>query len=300
MKLDRRLAAFRDDLADIRLKGAVEAARYVEGRPARLIEPVVPCLRHPSPDAPLDSEFLFGEPLLVFDEADGFSWVQSLADGYVGYVPSHTLGPGGPDATHVVTAPMALVYGAPSIKSPVLMRLPQMAALALGPQEQVGSERVHAVSSGGFILAQHVAPVGTHEPDYVDVAARYLGTPYLFGGKSWFGIDCSALVQVALKATGYDAPRDSDMQAHAVGEPLDDQTRTFQRGDLVFWRGHVGIMADAATLLHANGHHMATATEPVAKALARLAGLGLTPIAVRRLDASARQRHLSKERADPS
>ncbi|MEM8664844.1 MAG: NlpC/P60 family protein, partial [Pseudomonadota bacterium] len=233
MTLDRRLNAFREDLADARRAGHVDAPRYAAGRPARIGAPVAPCLRRPEAHAPLDTEYLYGEPVDVFDEADGYAWVQSRDDGYVGYVASAAIAPEGPPPTHSVSVPMALVYAGPSIKVPVQQRLPHHALLALGPEAHVGGERFHTVHGGGHILAQHVAPLGSRETDFVSVAQRYLGTPYLYGGKSWFGIDCSALVQQALKAVGVAAPRDSDMQAAALGERLPDGSDNLARGDLI-------------------------------------------------------------------
>lgn len=283
MSLDRRLNAHREDLADIRLKGTVNAARYAAGRPARIATPVEPCLRRPAADAPLDTEFLLGEPVTVFDEENGFAWVQSGDDGYVGYVATTALAPMGPEPTHRICVPLALVYAAPSIKVPVLLRVPLGARLALGPQQSVGGERFHPVAGGGYILAQHVGPLAPAGGDYVSLAERFLGTPYLFGGKSWLGIDCSALVQLSLQSVGQPAPRDSDMQEDRLGSPLPiDPAAALIRGDLVFWKGHVGIMVDGTTLLHANGHHMTTAAEPLADTLARLTALGLPPTAMRR------------------
>lgn len=279
--LDRRLHAVRDDLADARLAGMVEAPRFAEPVRRRVTAPLAPCRRRPAPDAMLETEFLCGEPVDVFDVADGWAWVQSAADRYVGYVPVEMLGEPA-EASHRVAVPLALVFPSPSIKVPPVARLPLEARLLAGPAEAHGTERFHP-APGGYVLAQHLAPVEAVAPDWVAVAESFVGTPYLWGGKSWLGIDCSGLVQLALQAAGRDAPRDTDMQEAALGTALPGGVDDVARGDLVFWKGHVGIMLDGERLLHANGHHHRTAVEPVAETVARLRALGLPPTSVRRL-----------------
>ncbi len=140
------------------------------------------------------------------------------------------------------------------------------------------------------MVVQHLAPLGERETDWTAVAERFLGTPYLWGGKTSLGIDCSGIVQIAFEACGIAAPRDTDMQQAALGTalPLDAGLPPLRRGDLVFWKGHVGFMRDAETLLHANAHHMAVASEPLSTTLERLAKRGLEPTVVRRVDPQGR------------
>lgn len=286
MTLDRRRHAVREDLADARLRGQVAAPRFAEGQPARLAVPVAPCRRRPADDAPLDTEFLFGEPLTVFDVTDGWAWVQSEIDGYVGYVAHAALAPP-VAATHRVAVPLAIVYRDPSIKAPPTMRLPMGAVLQAGAAAEVGGERFHALADGGYVLSQHLCGADEAGGDWVDAAETFLGAPYLFGGRTWDGLDCSALVQVALGWSGRAAPRDSDMQAAELGAPLAADA-PLTRGDLVFWSGHVGVMRDATHLLHANGHHMLTASEPLAATVDRLKRMGLPVTARRRIGPAAR------------
>lgn len=287
-ELDPRRHAIRPDLADAALKGRVSAERFAEGEPRRIAEPVTALRRRPAPDAPVDTELLYGEPVLVFDRDGGWCWVQSCVDDYVGYVEHTALAPDDAAAdpaltAHVVTAPLGLVFPEPSIKVTPTMRLPMGARVDAGGPEAAGSERFHRTEAG-YILAQHCAPAGTLAPDWVCVAETFLGTPYLWGGKSWSGIDCSGLVQLALAMAGIPAPRDSDMQAAELGTSLGtNPLPNLERGDLVFWRGHVGIMLDHLTLLHANGHHHMTATEPLSGTIDRLDALGLPVSDVRRL-----------------
>ncbi|MCF3932376.1 C40 family peptidase [Acuticoccus sp. M5D2P5] len=281
MKLDTRRNAVRDDLADVRLEDAVKAPRYATPTVARIAVPITACRRRPRGDAPLDTEFLFGEPVDVFDRADGWAWVQSGVDGYVGYVREEALaGPGAP--THRVSAPLALVFPSPSIKVPPSMRLPMGAWIETSGEDRTGGEHFHALADGGYILDQHVSR-GPLAADWVSIAEIFVGAPYYFGGKSWDGIDCSGLVQIALQAAGQTAPRDSDMQEAELGAPLPLDPAGLVRGDLVFWKGHVGIMLDEERLLHANGFHMMTAVERLADTIARLRSKGLPPTMMRRV-----------------
>ncbi|MGE7416826.1 C40 family peptidase [Methylobacterium tarhaniae] len=267
-RLDPRLTPARPDLADERLRGQVEAARYVPGQPHRIAAPVAPLRRAPDPVAGLDSEALFGEAATVYDLRDGWAFAQLTADGYVGYLPAEALGPADPAPTHRVSSLRTFLYPAADLKRPAL------AALSLGARVTVAAqEGAYArLSDGRFAWAGHLAPLEAIEPDFAATALRFLGTPYLWGGRSSLGLDCSGLVQTALAAAGIPAPRDSDQQEAALGEavPLCPDLAGLRRGDLVFWRGHVGMMLDESHLIHANGHHMAVAIEPLAEAERRI------------------------------
>ncbi len=284
--LDPRLNAYRPELADLALKGQIAAARFVAGEDYRVVAPQAPVRRAPSDRAALDTEALLGETVRVFEtNSEGWSWVQLAADRYVGWMPRATLAALGPRPTHRVSALRTFAFSEPDIKSVPLAALPLGAAVAVVGTAEDSNARYALIDPEGAVVAQHLAPLGATEPDWTAVAERFVGTPYLWGGKTVLGIDCSGLVQVALRTCGITAPRDTDMQEVDLGAalPLADDLPPLQRGDLVFWRGHVGFMRDADDLLHANAHQMAVTSEPLAAALERMARRGYRPTAVRRL-----------------
>ncbi len=281
MSLDPRLTPARPDLAAAHLEGEVAAARYVEGRRQRLAVGAAPLRGEPRPDAPLMTEALFGEHFTVYDEHEGWSWGQLATDDYVGWLPSAALTAPGEPATHRIVSLRSFVFPGPSIK------LPPEDLLHLNAQVTVvRHEKTFAVlDSGGFVHAGHLAPVDARAADFVGVAERFIGTPYLWGGRSSIGLDCSALVQISLDACGHAAPRDSDMQFASLGQDIADWSpATLSRGDLLFWKGHVAIARGDGTLIHANGHAMAVTVEDAGAAITRIAEAGDGPvIGVRRL-----------------
>lgn len=281
--LDRRSHAFREDLADARLKGKVSAARFTEGAPAHVAVPVAAVSPRPDADCGIDTQALYGETLTVFEQSDGWAWVQLEADGYVGYMRQEAIIEGSATATHVISIPRSFVYPGPDL------RFPHQAVLSMGSRVRVtGAAETRAtpyalLEDGSAIIAAHLRPMGENAPeDAVAVAARFLNTPYLWGGRSGFGIDCSGLVQMALAMTGQRAPRDSDQQAAGVGAVIDPEHDGLERGDLVFWKGHVGFLEDAETLLHASGGTMYVTREPLQAAIDRIAKLYGMPTAYRR------------------
>jgi cell wall-associated NlpC family hydrolase len=278
--LDPRVNAYRADLADAALRGRVVAARFVEPVMHACAVERAPMRAAPDASATAVSELLWGEGFAALDAADGWVWGWSVHDHYVGHVSADALGPAAPSPTHRVVAAHALLFAHPSIKAPVLARLPlgaPVAASGTGGDFLAGAGR-------GFLHRRHLAPWDVPEADPVAVAARLMGAPYLWGGRSAAGVDCSGLVQVALGLCGVAAPRDSDMQRETLGQAV-DRAGPLQRGDLVFFPGHVGFMTGPTHLLHANAHWMAVTEEPLADVVARLkaAGVAQPVTAVRRL-----------------
>jgi cell wall-associated NlpC family hydrolase len=278
MPLDTRINAFRADLAAEHLRGKVDAQRFVTGQVFEVVEPIADLRRGPSHAAPLDTQALMGERVTVYETTDeGWAWGQLASDGYVGWLSASALGPPGPQPTHKVTALRTLGFPAPDIKKPPMIALPMGARVVVTNED----ERFAVTTAGIHLPARHLAPFDASESDFVAVAERFLGSPYLWGGKTSLGIDCSGVVQVALQAAGRACPRDSDMQAQALGMAV--PLESLKRGDLVFWKGHVAIACDHGTLVHANAHHMMVAIEPVDTALARVEAAGSPLIGIKRL-----------------
>ena len=279
--LDPRTTPARPDLAAKHLQGKVAATHFVDGERCEVVDPQAPLRRKPFPDAPLDTEALKGEYVTVYETTDeGWAWGQLAIDGYVGWLPANALGPPGAAATHKVMALRTLVFPGPSIK------LPPREALSLGCRLTVAriEEPFAVTASAGYVPLRHLASLNASELDPVTVAERFVGTPYLWGGKTSFGLDCSGLVQVALTACGLACPRDSDMQERALGQPLTPaDLSNVRRGDLLFWNGHVAMVRDATSIIHANAFHMAVAIEPLQDALARIRSAGCELVSVRRL-----------------
>ncbi|GBD49949.1 C40 family peptidase [Methylopila sp. Yamaguchi] len=276
--LDRRLTPARPDVAAAHLKGRVEALRFVEGDRRRVAVGHAGLRRAPNPLASLETEALFGEEVVVYDELEGWAWVQLALDGYVGYMPAAALSADlGPGATHRVAALRTLLFPEPSIKTP------PADALSMGAKVSVADldGRFAVLDTGAYAIAAHLAPVDVFESDPAAVAERFVGAPYLWGGRTSLGLDCSGLVQISLAACGIAAPRDADMQEGALGEAV--ALSDVRRNDLLFWKGHVALVRDKDTIVHANGHAMAVTLEPLQAAIARIAAGGDPVTSIKRI-----------------
>lgn len=279
-QIDPRLNALRADIADARLAKLARGARLVEGDVKEVAVPILSLHGQPRFDARLDTQALMGERVRVFDTQEGWAWLQLETDSYVGYAALDDLAPPRIEPTHRIAVPSTFMFPAPDIKSQPVVTVTLNARVAVVG----GDERFAHLANGRFVVARHLKPLSETEPDFVAVAEAYLHVPYLWGGKSVRGIDCSGLVQLSLEASGRVSPRDSDMQERELGDALPkDDLGNLKRGDLVFWDDHVGIMTDGRMLLHANGHFMQVAHEPLLTAVERIAKRGSPVTAIRRL-----------------
>jgi cell wall-associated NlpC family hydrolase len=266
---DPRVTASNGRVAALDLKGKTTAEQFIKGVAATLIAPIADLCD--APQGARTRQLLLGNVVQVFEDRDGWSFVQSHADHYVGYVQSAQLG-AHTDPTHMVATPATHAYATDDMKSANLMGLPFGAKLAVVDERKRFYETPY-----GFVPKSHLRPLSHPFSDPATVAQLHYGVPYLWGGNTTRGIDCSGLIQAALMACGLPCPADSDMQCDQLGNTLPDDAR-LARGDLIFWQGHVGMMVDKDTLLHANAHHMACVYEPIVKAIARIAAQGDGPV----------------------
>ena len=270
---DARVKAIRPDLADVALAGLYFAPHYAAAAERGVTAPSVFVRGSADAAATAITELLHGESFHMLDARGGWAWGYCGHDHYVGYVPQAALGE--PiAATHETTGATPL-FAAADIKSPILALYPAHARLT------GTAEGDFLATENGFVHARHVRPVAETESDWVAVAERHLGSPYIWGGRGGLGHDCSGLVQVALAACGIVAPRDTDQQAEAIGTLLDDNAQ-LRRGDIIFFPGHVGLMIDGQRLIHANAHWMAVTIEPLSDVIARLADKHERPVTARR------------------
>jgi cell wall-associated NlpC family hydrolase len=256
-------------IAHSSLQGQVQADRFADGTLKRVASPVAQLrLRYESPTT--DRQILYGHPVLQLETNQGLSRDENT--GYVGYVPPSQLSTWA-EPTHRVSVCSTFLFNEPNFKAP--NPLP----ISLGSQLSIKAvEGKYARTHDGlYAITAHLSRVDGVQPDLVAEAEKLLGTPYLWGGNSAFGIDCSGLVQIAMQGAGLACPGDSDQQMQQLGADLPQGTKP-QRNDLMFWKGHVALVFDPRTLIHANAHHMCVAFEPISEALKRIEAQGDGPL----------------------
>jgi len=282
--LDKRLNAFRPDLADIRLRKKVVADRFSAGKPGQIRAPVVDLKISPDAQSETCHQLLLGETVVVFEHGNDWAWVQAKRDFYVGYIQSEALDMSGSDdgekiPTDIVCVPSTFLYPQAELKRPPLMALSMGSLVSVQKYQLVRNTKYAILENGSALIAGHICPCDAPEKDYVSVCERLENVPYLWGGASGFGVDCAGLVQLAQRMSGQNVLRDSDMQGASLGEEIDGgpDMKNLRRGDLVFWRGHVGVcqgdIAGVPHIIHASGHTMNVVSEPLHEAIRRIADL---------------------------
>lgn len=281
--LDPRLNAYRPDLADIALSGQLAAESYSAGAELEIRRGAADLRRAPEPGAPLESQLLFGEKVSCFERKSGWAWVQNRRDGYVGYLRADALGEPRARPSHQVSALRTLLFPAPDLKAPILDSLSMASPVAVIARSGDYSE----IDGGGWIYTEHLTALDQPQPDYTATALAFLGTPYLWGGRSSLGLDCSALVQLALALAGMPCRRDSGQQETSLGpmEPWRPGTTRPRYGDLIYMADHVAIALDETRVVHATAHGLQVRIEPLADLEARVqADGGITALLRPRLD----------------
>ncbi len=276
---DRRITAARPDLAAAHLKGVIPAERYREGRIKQVTHDAVGLRSEPSADAMLETQLLFGELFTVYELKNGWVWGQAALDSHVGYAPADAFGEPTEPPTHRVTAGATPLLTAPDVKQPSRAILPMNAKLHVA--EDAG--RFSRLADGLYVFSAHIAPLQMRAPDWVALTEAFVGVPYLWGGKTYAGIDCSGLIQTALEAAGILAPRDTDLMENALGSAIALDDAALARGDLIFWKGHMGAMLDEARLIHASAYAMQVVIEDFATARTRIETDGLPVRTIKRL-----------------
>ncbi|WP_336278793.1 C40 family peptidase [Bartonella sp. CB175] len=278
---DSRLHAFRNNLADIRLATEIMIPHSVQGEKKRVNIPVAGLFKEDSKESERQTECLLGEELLIFEQGNIMSWGQSLKDGYVGYIDTEALCTQTIKQTHIVSVPRTFQYLKADLRGPMEYPLSMGSKITVVDEIKTRDTMYSILENGKAVLTRHLIPIGCMYKDYVTVAETFIHTPYLWGGVSGFGIDCSGLVQLSMMMTGQMVLRDTDMQEQSIGKLLTDSDK-LQRGDLIFWKGHVAIMVDHEKIIHANGFSMDVMIEPLEKAITRIAKKHGYPIAKRR------------------
>ncbi len=286
---DPRVTPVRDDLVAAHLRDRYPRPNEASGRLCRITTSHAPLSFQPNSGARRESELLFGEGFTVYDEKGGWAWGQAIRDHYVGWVPADALGDDVGTPSHEIVAPATFLYGEADLKSPAPLRL-SLASLVATTGRREGD--FLEVVGGGWIYVDHLAPREVVQSDYIATGLKLVGVPYLWGGRSTDGMDCSGFLQIVLQRSGLSPPRDSDQQEITVGQAFDEieDLGRLRRGDLLFFEGHVGIVLDGWRFLHANAFDMAVSVQRLSSVVDRAKAAGTPPRAARRIWPEAERR----------
>lgn len=281
--LDKRLNAIRDDLADERLRDQVEATAYAKGEDARISAPISDLRRAPDPQSGIDTQYLRGQMVKIFEHGAEYAWVQG-PDNYVGYIALKELAAPGSEPTHIVRVPRSFIYPGADLRLPRKSRSSIGSLVTVTGAAETRGTQYAVLEDGSAMIADHLRPVAEHEDDYVSIAETFIGSPYLWGGASGFGVDCSGIVQLSMRLCGTMVLRDTDMQEASIGTKIDASAdlSALKRGDLVFWKGHVAIVSGEDEIIHASGHTMLVTRESLRGAVERIGYLYGGPTSFRR------------------
>lgn len=282
--LDRRLNVYSDTVADRQLQDRISAERYVDGVAVQVCVPVADLSPSSTSTSAIEAQLLLGQSAKRFDQKDGRSWIQADHNRYVGWVDDNCLSSKILLPTHRVVVPRTFIYPGPELKLRPDSQVSMGSLVTVTRTVKERGTNYAILENGQAMIQSHLQTVKEQSQDYVTVAESLLNTPYLWGGDSAFGLDCSGLVQLTMAMTGHSVLRDSDMQAATIGQPISPgpDFADLRRGDLIFWKGHVAIVQGNGDVIHANGHTMTVASEPLRAAIDRIAYLYDQPIGCRR------------------
>ena len=263
MIFDTRITPIRRDLASTAYKAIVKRKKYVTAKLATVKSAFTPL--YSNKGSKLSTQLLYGEECDVFETKNGWSWIQSRRDNYVGYTPTINLTRKIYKPNSKVISLRTVIYTKPDIKS---VTKGYLSFNSLVEVIKIKG-KYSLIKNLGWCPSLDLVKIKSSKFNHIDLSKQYLDTPYLWGGRDSMGIDCSGLVQNLHQINNRPFPRDTDMQEMFVTNEVKYE-KDLKAGDLVFWKGHVAMMIDNSNIIHANAFHMKTAIEPLSTAKKRI------------------------------